>query len=269
MKSLPHIILIIATAGAAYFSYVNKNNYVEQKEITERVTGENTKTSANIASTQAELQKEQNALDEAKKQLTDQEAALEKLKASDAAAKRALADSTAKLTEQAEEKDNQQKLLMEVKAVLAGLGTEVTIDNIGQKIEEIRTSKADKTKKLEEINGLAETANTKVTANNKTLDGLSATKQKRDDKISGNAKEAVITSVNNEWGFVIIGAGSNVGFTPQTTLLVTRGGKLIGKIKPTSIEPNLTVADIERASIQAGVSIQAGDRVILEVPNKG
>lgn len=65
---------------------------------------------------------------------------------------------------------------------------------------------------------------------------------------------------------MVIGAGSNVGFTPQTKLLVKRDGVLIGRINPTSIEPSQTIAEIEASSLAPGTSIQPGDRVILAVP---
>ena len=91
-------------------------------------------------------------------------------------------------------------------------------------------------------------------------------KKEHGDKTSGNAKESVITAVEADWGFVVIGAGSNVGFTPQTKLLVKRDGVLIGRINPTSIEPSQTIAEIETSSLAPGASIQPGDRVILAVP---
>ena len=62
---------------------------------------------------------------------------------------------------------------------------------------------------------------------------------------------------------VVIGAGTKTGFTPQTTLLVKRDGKLIGKVRPTAIEPTQTIADIVTDSMAPGVRLQPGDRVIL------
>ena len=75
--------------------------------------------------------------------------------------------------------------------------------------------------------------------------------------------ESVITAVDQNWGFVVIGAGAKTGFTPQTVLLVKRDGKLIGKVRPTAIEPTQTIADIVTDSMAPGVRLQPGDRVIL------
>jgi len=113
---------------------------------------------------------------------------------------------------------------------------------------------------------LVDGATKDVARNNSNIADLSSRKSKRDKKIGDNAKEAVITAVDGEWGFVVIGAGSNVGFTPQTKLLVKRNGVLIGRISPTSIEPTQTIAEIDRDSLAPGASLQTGDRVILAVP---
>jgi hypothetical protein len=78
--------------------------------------------------------------------------------------------------------------------------------------------------------------------------------------------ESVVTAVNQDWGFLVIGAGSNSGFTPQTSLIVQRDGRLIGRVRPSSIEPTQTIAEIDFKSIATGVRIQPGDRVMLATP---
>jgi hypothetical protein len=78
--------------------------------------------------------------------------------------------------------------------------------------------------------------------------------------------ESVITAVSPDWGFVVIGAGSNTGFTPQTVLLVKRDGKLIGRVRPSAIERTQTIGDVILESLAPGVRLQPGDRVILAKP---
>ena len=60
--------------------------------------------------------------------------------------------------------------------------------------------------------------------------------------------------------------GLATGITPQTTLLVKRDGRLIGRVRPSAIEPTQTIADIDLESLAAGVRLQPGDRVILATP---
>jgi hypothetical protein len=88
----------------------------------------------------------------------------------------------------------------------------------------------------------------------------------RNARIGRNSVEARVTAVDNEWGFVVIGAGSNSGFSPQTTLLVKRDGKLIGKVNPSAIEPTQTIGEIEYKTLLPGVRIQPGDSVMLAKP---
>jgi hypothetical protein len=88
----------------------------------------------------------------------------------------------------------------------------------------------------------------------------------RNSRIGQNSLEAVVTAVNPEWGFVVIGAGSNSGFTPQTSLIVQRDGRMIGRVQPSAIEPMQTIAEVDFKALPSGVRLQPGDRVILSKP---
>ncbi len=90
--------------------------------------------------------------------------------------------------------------------------------------------------------------------------------QARDLRIAQNEIEARVTAVNHDWGFIVIGAGTNSGFMPDTKLLIKRDGRLIGTVKPSSIEPTQTIADIDFSSLAPGVRFQPGDEVILAKP---
>ena len=102
--------------------------------------------------------------------------------------------------------------------------------------------------------------------NNDELDRLVKRKVDRDARIGRNSMESVITAVNQDWGFLVIGAGSNSGFTPQTSLVVERDGRFIGRVRPSAIEATQTIAEIDFSSLANGVLLQPGDRVILATP---
>jgi hypothetical protein len=119
---------------------------------------------------------------------------------------------------------------------------------------------------MEELETLTGSASKALAATRAEIDRLVKREIDRSARIGRNGMEAVVTAVNQDWGFLVIGAGSNSGFTPQTSMLVQRGGRLIGRVTPSAIEPTQTIAEIDFTSISAGVRIQPGDRVILAKP---
>lgn len=266
MKALLHIILIAICGGGVYFAQQSNIKFQEQKTTFEKTVGENKKLDADIKGVEKELADEKAGLNTAETDFNEKNAKLETLVSTEKTMQRQLAESESTLEEQAAQMGEQQKLLKAAQEVLAGAGSDITLENLPQKIEEIQQTKKDQEKKLEELTTLVDSATKDVAKNKSSISDLSARKAKRDEKIRSNAKEAVITAVESEWGFVVIGAGSNVGFTPQTKLLVKRDGVLVGRITPTSIEPTQTIGEIDRESLAPGASIQAGDRVILAVP---
>ena len=263
MKSILHIVIILIGAAGVYFAYESNTKHIEQKTIFETTVEENVRLDASIKKAEKELSEERSGLAAAKSDFDEQVAKLEAAVSTEKTMQRQLAESEATLEEQAALIAEQKKLINEATKIL---GDGVTIDNLAEKIAEIEQKKKDQTKQLEELNTLADGATNDVAKNNTSISDLTARKAKRDERIRGNAKEAVITAVEADWGFVIIGAGSNSGFTPQTKLLVKRNGVLIGRINPTSIEPTQTIAEIDRTSMAIGSSLQVGDRVILAVP---
>lgn len=267
MKALLHILLIAICGGGVFFAQQSNVKFTEQKTTFENTVADNKKLDANIKGVEKELADEQAGLATAKSDFDEKTAKLEALVSTEKTMQRQMAESDTVLEEQAGEMAEQQKLLESTKEILEGeAGEGVTLATLPAKIEEIKQNKQDQEKALEELGTLTEAATKDVAKNKSQIADLAARKAKRDEKIRANAKEAVITAVEGDWGFVVIGAGSNVGFTPQTKLLVKRDGVLVGRITPTSIEPSQTIGEIDRDSIAPGASVQVGDRVILAVP---
>jgi myosin heavy subunit len=268
MKALLHILLIAICGAGVFFSQQANVKFQEQKTTYLKTVDDNKKLDADIKVGEKELSDERTGLKDAEADFNDKQATLETLVSNEKTMQRQLGESEAKLEEQAVVIKSQQELLKQVKeAFKTAVGSEdITLENIGSKIEELEAKKKDQTKKFEEVSTLAGSAEKTVSDNKMKIAELAGRKAKRDERISANAKEAVISAVDTDWGFVIIGAGSNVGFTPQTKLLVKRDGVMIGRITPTSIEPSQTIGEVDRESLAPGVSFQVGDRVILAVP---
>jgi hypothetical protein len=70
-----------------------------------------------------------------------------------------------------------------------------------------------------------------------------------------------VVAVDPKYNFVIIDVGGNQGAIENAKMLVNRNGKLIGKVKITSVEPNRSIANILPEWKQD--DIMEGDEVIF------
>lgn len=95
---------------------------------------------------------------------------------------------------------------------------------------------------------------------------LAAIQKREQDVASGHAMLGLrgrVLAVNREYNFVVLDLGSNKGVSSNTTMIVQRGGSMVGRIRTVSVEPSQTVADIVPNSVPAGVVVQPGDTVIF------
>jgi hypothetical protein len=266
MKAILYIIAILTAGGAAYFSYDHSVKFKSHQKARLEAIETNRNVTATAEGTEKELKDEQGVLKIARDQREETTQSIAALKSNEIGLKRQLGELDGTLEEQNQELAALEKTLEEIKLVLKELGDDVTLDNISEKINKITEDKKALERQLEEKETLVSAADKRLTANKTEANRLTDKKLERNVRIARNAMEAVLTAVNQEWGFVVIGAGSNTGFTPQTSLLVKRDGRLIGRVRPSAIESTQTIADIELESLAAGVRLQPGDRVILAKP---
>ena len=270
MKALLNFLPIAICGAGIYYSYDAKNKFQAQADAVTAQIEANKILDTNIKKAEGELSVEKKGLSDANESYVTVEAELDSAKTKQKEIAREIAVYEAELSEQAELLAQQDKLLKETKAAVAeALGKspdEISVDTIAGDIANLNNTEKDLKGKLDELNQLVSTAESNVARNKTTIADLSSRKQRRDERIASNAKEAVISDVDGDWGICVINAGKNMGFTPQTRLLVLRGKTLIGIVVPESIAANETVAKIDYNSLAAGVSIQSGDRVMLEKP---
>ena len=72
--------------------------------------------------------------------------------------------------------------------------------------------------------------------------------------------KGTIVAIDDNWDFVVVSVGESDGARQAGKLMVSREGKLVGKIQITSIEPNQSVANVLPGWKQA--DIQVGDTVL-------
>lgn len=266
MKAIFYSVAIAAACGAAFLSFNQSNKFkaLEADRLATIETNKQTTASADAADTEIKKERTLLATSVEKKELLEQ--SVSSLKS----ASIALTNDVAKLKDDLKGQEGEfaelKKALDEVNLILADLGGGVTLETLPEKIQQIEDDKKAKQTKLEELEVAIAGTEKGLVASRAELDRISKRMVERSSRISRNAMEAVVTAVNQDWGFLVIGAGSNSGFTPQTPLLVQRDGRMIGQVKPSSIEPTQTIAEIDLESLSPGVRLQPGDRVILAKP---
>ncbi len=268
MKFVFPILAILVCGAAAYFSLTQSDKFQEYQDKRLLAISTNKTVTASADKADTEIEKEQALLEESKKNLEIVTASVQALESDATRLKNELVKVDADLAAQDEEKEQLDNALDEVKKIFAdmNLGDDVNEDNLGDKIAEIDEDIKGKRAKMEELDALVEGAKKSLAVKQEAVARLVVRKDARDTRISRNAMEARVTAVDSDWGFLVIGAGANSGFTPQTTLLVKRDGRLIGKVNPSAIEPTQTIAEIDFKTISPGVRIQPGDSVILAKP---
>jgi hypothetical protein len=264
MKAIFYVLALLVTGGAAYFSYDSLKKFEAQKDEKIVAIDTNKKVTKEGDDKDAELQKELAALEAANKLKEERETSIETLKGNE----RKFVSDTKKVDATLEEQKVKFSQLEEIrtKAMETLKGVDVTLEELPAKVIEIEEDKKAQAKKLAELQTVVESAQKSVEANQAEIVRVTERDASRNSRMRRNAMESVVTAVNEDWGFVVIGAGSNTGFTPQTKLLVKRDGRLIAEVQPSSIEPSQTIAEIDKDSVAPGVRIQPGDRVILSAP---
>jgi septal ring factor EnvC (AmiA/AmiB activator) len=268
MKALFYILSLLTIVAAAYFSNVNKENFTEQQTSRVDTINLNRKVSANADDMKKQLDDESNKLREAKSALAEVEQSIASLESKARELSRELAEIDTELEEQLAKIKAGEDALDEAKKALAalGLGGNVNFDNIDVKIKELEDKRKVLIADIEELDNNIDAATNQVAKNRTEIARLDSRKGERDARIAANAKESVITAVDQEWGFVVIGAGSSSGFAPQNELIVKRDGRIIAEVRPSSIEASQTIAEIDFDTVVPGVRLQPGDRVIIAKP---
>ena len=266
MKAVFYSLALLATGGAAFFSFSAKQKFEEQKDLKETKIIENKDMGDKVAKQDAALTEEKGLLETAKSDREQVRQSNDTLTATNKKLGRDLANEEGRLEEQKATFAKLKEAQEEINKSLDDIGGNVELTDIPEMMVNLENERQEKEKQLDELEKLVEAAQKNVERNQAEIGRLADRDASRDARIRRNAMESTVTAVNDDWGFVVIGAGSNTGFTPQTKLLVKRGGRLIGQVKPSSIGPSQTIAEIDKDSVAPGVRIQPGDRVILAAP---
>ena len=70
-----------------------------------------------------------------------------------------------------------------------------------------------------------------------------------------------VLAVNPDWNFVVLDIGSDVGVVPSAELIIHRDDKLVGKVRVSSVQKNMSIAEV--VSDWAQQSVHEGDHVFF------
>jgi len=162
-----------------------------------------------------------------------------------------------------EELKGHEELKQQVSIALSGVQVD-SVAEIPAKIESLENVVKSKEDELANIKLINEKLAEKLTNDAETKISVDRRLSDIKSNISGNAMTATVTSVNTEWGFVVVNKGaSNSPITEDSILLVQRGGRYVGKLKIATLESNQSICDLDLADFSGRSLPRPGDRVIL------
>jgi hypothetical protein len=268
MKTIvTYIVAILATLVAVYFSMEQTQKFQELQVVRLKHIDDTANTSASADGTEKKLKNEKEALTLKENNRTEVRGSIEVLKLTEAEYNRDMKKPEGFLVKIQENETALAAVSQELEKLTKQLAVEVDVNDTDRAVTQVEEQKQNRVRKGEELDVLIVAAEKVLTTNTAERDRLVQREDTRIAKLQQTAMEAVITGVNQDWGFLVIGAGTNSGFTPQSALIVQRNGKMIGRARPSSIEPTQTIAEINFDSIAPGVRIQPGDKVVYETPS--
>ena len=262
MKSVFYFLSILLIGAGGFFAYQNKINLIDKEDQTVATIEIKEQLKSNIRDEEAARDGLYAEIKATKESIAETEASIESFIGKEARSKKQLVALESEVQEVETELAKFEELLLRIEDALRGQNIN-SIQEVPDKIAELRTESEEKTDALKSIEIINENLTAKV--NNET--GERNTARDRLATIKGrvydNAMNATITSINPEWGFVIVNAGSdNSNIVSNAELVVRRGGRYLGKLKAAAVSPTQTICDIEGDGVSA--TFRAGDEVILK-----
>lgn len=261
------LFLVIAVSGvASYFTVTQTNKFQALQDLRIETDQTIVRVSASNDKRLEEIKVEEGNLEVAKNQRDEAKSTVDNFKAENGSIENQVAGLDAKLATQEVQLGELKQVVAGVKQELGQIGIEVMLSTINDDFKTLTTSIETKEGTDSELDDSIAKEEKRLADKRAEIDRFNGRIQARDLRIAQNEIEARVTAVNHDWGFLVIGAGSNSGFMPDTRLLIKREGRLIGTVKPSAIELTQTIADIDFGSLSPGVRFQPGDEVIIAKP---
>ncbi|MDB4259875.1 hypothetical protein N9821_01855 [Akkermansiaceae bacterium] len=260
MKNLLYILAVIAIGAGAVFSWQVKDKTNAQLDSLSELKGLTSNLSKSIDREEGNKSDADTAKNESRSAKDEVVAGLE-------AAEGKKGDLQKSLDQEGTRLEEQQARIAEVDKLMVILqneiGQDVVIADVPGIVENLEEDKKAKTKKLDELENIHAQLTRKVADTKAEIARQTSKIAESKARVNGNTFRATVSSVNNEWGFLVIAAGEKSGLAGDSKLLLVRNGRLLGKVLISSLEANQAIAEIAPGSMATGVRPQPGDSVIL------
>ncbi|MEO1826363.1 MAG: hypothetical protein ABGZ31_11710, partial [Roseibacillus sp.] len=234
-KKIIYLLSVLVAGAAAYFSFEVKKDLEAEIALFDTTRTTKNKVERTEDKTQETLTETETTLEAAEQKNAELIADMENMKSRESSMNKSKEEAQVKIDEAEARLADFAKVKAEIDEQLKGVNVAwAQIPAEIKRQQEVRKKRGDDLDLLNEhIAKLTKDVADKRASNTRENDRLSKIRT----KIARNAKVGAITSVNSTWGFVIVNLGTNnSNVTPQSKLLVTRNGRLLGRLTPNSVE---------------------------------
>lgn len=260
MKSVFYFLAVAAISAAGFFGWSAKEKLTEKIEVRKDLKGQNEKLSDSIDDEKKNKAESTAKHEAALQESSDMEADLGIQTSNVKVEKKQLEE----LLETLEEAKIREKTALDAIAVIESKFPGIAIEDVEDKVNELKAEKNDLDAKIDDLDLFKGKLEKEIITKKEETDRSNEKIGDAMARVAGNTFQASITAVDPNWDFVVIAAGEKSGLTGDSTLLVTRSGRLLAKLAISQLEANRTIADIIPGSARKGVSLRPGDQVILE-----
>ena len=260
MKLISYALAILAIAAAGFTGWNAKDNYSKEVVKQDGLIQNNVTLTRNIQ----EKEGEKTAADSAKDLALDEESkAKAELEAGKSKATE-LANTLDSISGDLEVAAAEKKKIDASMEALRGKFPGIELEEVPRVVKDMETSQKKLVGEEQDASLVKKRLEEDIAKNLAESSRIVEKINQSIKRVEGNTFQATIVAVDNDWNFVVIGAGEKSGLTGESRLLIQRDGRLLGKLLISKLEPNTAVADVEPGSLRNGVVLQAGDQVILE-----
>jgi len=252
MSILMRILLVVAVVaglGAGFAGIKFKELKTDLQTKLKSTEDDRDKLNINLSSETKAKQAAENESKVKAIKLAEANSEIEKTKGKIATQRSKITEVESKLSQTSKELTDKQA---QIDSIIQVLPKGIEPNQIGDKLKELQESFAT----LDQEKKVLGQQLTRLTMEKEKLEKDAAM---RKEGVMPDGLTGRVLQINPEWNFVVLSIGSKQGVVPNAAMMVHRDGKLIGKIKVTSAEPTISIADIMPDWKQA--ELQEGDLV--------